>query len=157
MLPFSIRPYTPADRDATLAVFRDAVRVGARRDYTAAQVLAWAPDDTDRDAWGARRASRPTWVAERDGAVIGFTDLEPDGHIDMLFVAAAQHGQGVAGALYRTVEAAARARGLIRLYTEASLTARPVFEHYGFRVIAAQTVERHGQHLSNFRMEKLLS
>jgi len=156
MSPIHIRPYTPADRDATLAVFRDAVRVGARRDYTAAQVLAWAPDDIDPDAWGARRASRPTWVAEHDGAVIGFTDLEPDGHVDMLFVATAWHGQGVAGALYRAVEQAARAQGLTRLYTEASLLARAVFAHYGFRVIAAQTVERRGQHLSNFRMEKLL-
>jgi putative acetyltransferase len=55
------------------------------------------------------------------------------------------------------VEAAARNQELPRIFTEASLTARPFFERRGFVVVAAQQVEKRGQTLANFRMEKTLA
>jgi putative acetyltransferase len=152
-----IRPYRPSDLEALIALFRDAVRQVARRDYSEAQVRAWAPDAIDRARWAARRADRPTWVAEAGGDIAGFTDLEPDGHIDMLFVHPGQQGRGVATALLAQVEAAARAQGIGRLFTEASITARPVFERRGFRVVAPQTVSLRGQRLTNYRMERVLA
>ena len=99
---------------------------------------------------------RPTWVARLGGAVVGFTDLETDGHLDMMFVHPARQGRGIASQLLATVEAAARADSLARIFTEASITARPFFERRGFRLIAAQTVAIRGHALTNFRMEKLL-
>jgi len=59
-----------------------------------------------------------------DELPVGFTDLEPDGHLDMMFVHPAHQGAGVATALFNTVEAAARAQNLSRIFTEASITAR---------------------------------
>jgi putative acetyltransferase len=153
----AIRPYRPADVDALIALFRAAVRQVASRDYTAAQVQAWAPDLIDREPWLERRGSRPTFVAEIDGRIAGFADLEPDGHVDMMYVHPDFSGQGVAGALLRHVEAAARAQSLERLYTEASITARPFFEHCGFRVLAPQTVSLRGQDFVNYGMEKRLT
>lgn len=88
--------------------------------------------------------------------VVGFTDLEPDGHLDMMFVHAAHQRAGIATALLATVEAAACTQGLRRIFTEASITARPFFERRGFSVIARQSVEKRGQHFTNFRMEKVL-
>ena len=44
--------------------------------------------------------------------------------------------------------------GADRLTTHASITARPFFEHRGYRVLYAQTVERHGVTMQNFVMEK---
>ncbi|MBF0306399.1 MAG: GNAT family N-acetyltransferase [Alphaproteobacteria bacterium] len=133
-----------------IALFRQSVRVVARSDYTAAQTLAWAPDDIDADAWAARLSTRWCWVAEIGGALAGFAELEPDGHLDMMYVHPAHQGRGVATALLGHAEAI----GLARLYTEASITARPFFERRGFRLVAAQTVVRRGQELVNFRMEK---
>jgi putative acetyltransferase len=152
-----IRPYDPSDLDALIALFRDSVRRVASRDYSPEQVLAWAPDDMDRERWAARCAAKPTWVAERGGEPVGFTDLEPDGHIDMFYVHADHQGVGVASALLGRVESAARDAGIGRLFTEASKTARPFFERRGFRVIAAQTVRFNGQDFVNFRMEKWLA
>jgi putative acetyltransferase len=63
---------------------------------------------------------------------------------------------GIASRLLRTVEASARARGLLRLFTEASITARPFFEHRGFRVIAPHCVKRWAQEFLNYRMDKQL-
>jgi putative acetyltransferase len=152
----SVRDYLPADIDALIDLFRASVRMVARRDYSHEQVMAWAPDDIDPLSWAARNAHRRAWVAEIDGKVAGFTDLEPDGHLGMMYAHPAYQGRGVATALLEHVEAAARQSGLARLYTEASITARPFFERRGFQVIAAQTASTRGQDFVNYRMEKHL-
>jgi len=152
-----IRAYCPEDAPALLAVFRDSVRRTAHRDYTPEQLAAWAPDVMDESAWAERRASRPTWVADVEGKLIGFSDLEADGHLDMLYVAADYQGRGVASALLDAVLSAARAQGLTRVFTEASLTAKPFFERHGFRLLQEQTVQRLGQTLVNCRMERKLA
>jgi putative acetyltransferase len=87
----------------------------------------------------------------------GFISLEWDGHIDLLYIHPDFQSRGVASMLLWRLEASAEARGLVRLFTEASITAKPFFERRGFRVIAAQTVLRRGQALANFRMERRLA
>jgi putative acetyltransferase len=151
-----IRAYVADDLDTAIALFTRSVREVASRDYGPEQIAAWAPEEVDRDRWAARLGGRPTFVATIAGEMAGFSDLEPDGPIDMLFVHADHQGRGVAGALLRHIEAQAAAQGLARMFTEASLTARGVFEHHGFEVIAAQDVALRGQTLRNFRMEKRL-
>lgn len=150
----SIRRYRDTDLDAVIAVFQRAVREIAVRDYDAAQIAAWST--VDRARWRERRLSRPTWVAIRDGAVVGFSDLEPDGHLDMMFVHPGFQGAGIASRLLATVEAAARDGGLTDLFTEASLTAWPFFERRGFQRVAEQQVELRGAILANVRMRKSL-
>jgi len=151
----SIRPYRPDDLDAVIGIFLGAIREIAVKDYDRAQIEAWA--QADRDTWAMWRLSRPTWVAVVGEKPVGFTDLERDGHLDMMFVHPAHQGVGVATALLERVETAARGQGLARLFTEASITARPFFERRGFRLLAAQIVRVRGQALANFRMEKLLT
>ncbi|TXI10006.1 MAG: GNAT family N-acetyltransferase [Rhizobium sp.] len=153
---FSIKPYAPADAEATIDIFLRAIREVASRDYSPAEISAWAKVE-DAGIWGQYRANRPTWIAMDGLKPIGFTDLKPDGCLDMMFVAPEYQGQGVASLLLATVERAARAQGLRRIFTEASLTARPFFERKGFIVVIAQRVEKRGQILSNFLMEKTLA
>ncbi len=147
----------PEDAAPLSGVSRAAVRVTARADYSEAQVRAWAPDEIDESAWAAARAKARTFVAERDGAPVGFIDLEPDGHIDMLFVHPAEQRRGTAAALLARVEATAREAGIARLHTEASITARGFFERHGFNVLAPQTVELRGQQFLNYRITKELA
>ncbi|WP_150307297.1 GNAT family N-acetyltransferase [Planctomonas psychrotolerans] len=152
-----IRAYASRDALATAAVFRRAVRATAGAGYTAAQAAAWAPDDRDPERWAKRRGSRPTWVAVEEDRVIGFTDLLPHGHVDMMFVAPDAQGRGVASALLETVLAStelaeARLRGVHALTTDASIPARPFFERHGFVVVASRDVPLRGQVLRNYRM-----
>ena len=86
---------------------------------------------------------------------MGFSDLTGDGCLDMMFVHPEFQGLGIASLLLSRVEEQALKLGFKRIYTEASRTARPFFERKGFRVIARQTVEKRGQSLENFLMEKL--
>jgi len=149
-----IRAYAAVDLDRLIELFRDSVRLGARRNYTPEQLVAWAPDEIDRESWNLRLAASSAWIAARGERVAGFITLEPEGHIDLLYVAPEVQGEGIASALLQHLEGAARSRGLARLSTDASMTARPFFERRGFHVIAAQTVARRGQELRNFRMTR---
>lgn len=151
----SIKAYEPEDAQATIDIFLRAIREVASKDYSPEQIAAWAKVD-DAEVWARCRASRPTWLAMDGSVPVGFTDLKPDGCLDMMFVDPDQQGKGIASLLLATVEKAACEQGLQRIFTEASLTARPFFERRGFVVVAAQQVKKRGQTLANFRMEKVL-
>lgn len=152
----SIRKYQPNDADATIEIFLKAIREVASKDYTPGQVDAWAQVE-DPEAWAKARESRPTWIATCNGSPAGFADLEPGGHLDMMFVHPHYQRLGAASLLMGTIEAVAHSYSLQVISTEASLTARPFFESRGFHVVAAQEVQKRGRMLPNFRMEKYLS
>ena len=152
-----IRAYVAADASGTLATFQRAIRETASAHYDARQIAVWAPDDIDLTEWGRRRAAVSTRVAEIDGQIVGFTDLDDAGHIDMLFVHPSFGRRGVASALFETMLADARRAGLAALTVEASLTAREFFERNGFSLVAQQEVERGGVRLTNFRLRLALS
>ena len=149
-----IRPYRNEDAAETLAVFRRAVHGTASRDYSPEQLAVWAPDDTDPEAWAARRAAASTFVAVEDDRVVGFADLLGEGHVDMTFVDPDFGGRGVATALLEAVVGLARERGVRGLTVHASLTARPFFERRGFVMEREQQVERSGVVLTNFAMSR---
>jgi putative acetyltransferase len=149
-----IRPYQPEDLDAVVEVFLEAIRQTASKDYAPVQVEAWA--QVDRDLWRHRRLERPTWVVEMDGKAVAFTDLEPDGHIDMLYVHPGYGRSGLAKRLLDAVEERAHQLGITRIYSEACATARSNFERAGFVVVAPETVSRNGQEFIRFRMQKII-
>ncbi|KZE94777.1 putative N-acetyltransferase YafP [Agromyces sp. NDB4Y10] len=151
-----LRPYGPADAAPTLEVFRRAVRLTAAADYGPEQVAAWAPDDLDPAAWAVRRAERNTVVAEVDGRVVGFTDVDATGYLDMMYVDPAVGGRGVGRALLAwALEEASRA-GAEVVRTHASITARPFFEAHGFRVDAVRHPVRNGVVFENFAMSRVV-
>ena len=151
-----LRPYRPDDAPALLALFRDTIRRVNVRDYTPEQIRAWASDDIDPVAWAGRFDGRYVVVAEAAGRPVGFIELEPDGHIDRLYVSADHQGQGIGRQLLTAVVAEARRRGIARLFVEASITARPFFEAQGFVVLAPQVVTLRGVELVNYRMGQVL-
>ncbi|WP_442938788.1 hypothetical protein [Nostoc sp.] len=52
------------------------------------------------------------------------------------------------------LESKAKSLGISKLFTEASITAKPFFESQNFIVVKQQEVERRGQKLRNVIMEK---
>lgn len=126
--------------------------------YAPEQLHAWAPEVPDPEHVRARAADgRLVLVAVDEGDVpLAYGDLEGDGHIDHLYCRPDAAGTGVTAALYDEIEAAARARGIARLYTEASEPARRFFERRGFHLVARNDFELAGVPIHNFRMEKRL-
>lgn len=149
-----IRPYRSADLAEMAALFYDTVHTVNAADYTPRQLDAWATGRVDLDAWDSSFRAHLSLVAEEDGQIIGFGDLDaPSGYLDRLYVHKDHQGQGVASALCERLEAAAEGG---RVYTHASITARPFFEKRGYCVRKEQQVERCGEFLTNFVMEKIL-
>lgn len=153
----TLRPYRPDDAPALLALFRDTIRRINSRDYSPAQVAAWASDDIDTSRWFGRFTGRYVLVAEQPGRVVGFAELEPNGHIDRVYVSADHQRSGIGQQLLAALVAEARRAGLARLFTEASITARPFFEAQGFVTLAPQVVRCRGAEFVNYRMERRLT
>ena len=151
-----IRPFHPGDEHALRAVFHSSIHQLAGLHYTPEQLQAWAPAEYDAPQWAERLRANQPWVAEVDGCLAGFADLQPSGYIDHFFVAGDYAGRGVAKALMARIHKAASERGLTRLWAHVSLSAEPFFAHSGFVVEARQQVPLRGQVLSNAVMAKLL-
>jgi len=151
-----IRDYRETDARAITRLFYETVRSVNRADYSEEQVEAWAPVVPDARRWHERMSGRRTLVAEAGGEVVGFSELERDGHLDMFYVRKDAGGRGVGRLLYEATERAARRWDLGVVFTEASVTARPFFERRGFRVLGERRVWRRGVELRNFAMEKSL-
>lgn len=149
-----IRAYAELDAAATLDVFLRAIRTTASRDYTPEQIAVWAPGDIDITLWNTKRAQASTVVAVSGDRVVGFTDLDEDGYIDMLFVDPEFGRQGVASSLMAWVVETARDRGIAVLSTHGSVTARPFFEKHGFVVLEQRYPVRRGITLTNFAMRR---
>lgn len=151
-----IRPARAGDTAALARVFFEAVREGPSP-YTQAQRAAWLPQAHDPVAFSARLAGLHVAVAEDAGLPVGFIAMTPEGYIDLVFIVAAARGRGAFRGLHDTVERAARAQGLNRLWTHASLMAQPAFRAMGFKVIRHELSERAGETLARAEMEKPLT
>jgi putative acetyltransferase len=151
-----LRPYVVSDGPATRVVFEQAVSVTASRDYTSAQIGAWLAGADDVADWNARRVAANTQVAVVGGAVVGFTDVDDAGYIDMLFVHPDHSGHGVATALLGWAVTTARAASATQLSAFVSVTARRVFEAGGFRLERERVQVVRGERLTNFLMTRPL-
>lgn len=151
-----IRLFQAQDAEQVAQLFHDTVRAINRQDYSQAQVTAWAPEDLHFRNWAEVCASRFTYVADAAGMILGFGELEANGHIDCFYCHKEYQRQGIGHQIYQAIAAKALELGLDRLVVEASITALPFFQRQGFVVLQKQQVDCRGQTLINYAMEKRL-
>ena len=149
----TIRPCTQADLDALLSLFYAAVHTACAADYTPAQLSAWAPETPDSARWAEKLRRETFLAAEEDGTLLGFGAME-GAYLDLLYVRPDRQGRGIGTVLCDFLER--QCTGPV-LTVHASRTARPFFEGRGYRLIHVQQVERRGQLLENFVLEKDLA
>ena len=120
------------DEPALRVVFESAIHEVAIRDYTQAQVNAWAPREFDPSLWAKRMQGIAPFVIEHDGVIVAYADVQPNGYIDHFFVAAGHNGQGIGGRLMRRIHERAEELSISELASEVSRTAQPFYRHLGF-------------------------
>ena len=154
-----VRPFRPSDASTLAAIFFDAIHKIARIHYSEEQVRAWAAAPPPPERYIDRsRDGRILLIAVDDAdKPVAYGDVEADGHIDHLFCSPDAAGTGATSFLYDHIEAAARRRGLKRLYVEASEPARRFFLKHRFIVLARRDFEVSGVPIHNFAMEKVIS
>jgi putative acetyltransferase len=150
----TIRRYTSGDAPALWAVYCSAIRQVASKDYSKDQIDAWAPANLDPAMWATRMEGIAPFVAERDGEIVGYADVQPNGYIDHFFVAGGATRQGIGSRLMEQLHSHAASLGLESLFAHVSITARPFFERWGFEVEQQQSLAVSGVSLTNFQMRK---
>ena len=149
-----LRLFQPSDAEQIARLFHDTIRSINRKDYSEEQVKAWAPDNIHFRDWESQCSSKFTIVADSNGIIAGFAQLEDDGHIDCFYCHKEFQRMGVGRSLFNHIEEEALKRNLETLVVEASITAKPFFEKVGFDTLKQQTVVTRGVELTNFQMEK---
>ena len=145
-----LRRYRVSDCDKMAELFYQTVHCVNARDYTKEQLDAWASGTVDLEEWNRSFLRHHTIVAESGNEIVGFGDIDDTGYLDRLYVHKNHQGKGIAAICGKLEEIA----GGKTISVHASITARPFFEHRGYRVIREQMVIRKGIPLTNFVMEK---
>lgn len=146
-----IRKYKESDCAQMAQLFYDTVHTVNAADYDEAQLNAWATGEVDFEKWNASFLEHCTVIAEENGEVIGFGDMDNTGYLDRLYVHKDYQRLGAAAAICDALEGEINAR---EYTTHASITAKPFFEKRGYAVIKKQQVERFGVTLTNYIMKK---
>ena len=95
-------------------------------------------------------ANQNSWIALIDDEIAGFGSIDGS-YLDMLYVSKDRQRCKVAAALCDEME-----KGLDKITTHASITAKDFFLKRGYVVIRQQSVLRDGVALTNFEMQKTL-
>ena len=145
------RKYAKTDCAELAELFYDTVHTVNAKDYTREQLDAWATGEINLEEWDESFQAHLTVVAEMDGKIVGFGDMDKTGYLDRLYVHKDYQRRGVATAICDALEQNTKAAEFI---THASITAIPFFEKRGYTVVREQQVERRGELLTNFVMRK---
>ena len=153
---FSRSTLPPEDLEELVQLFYETVHTVNLGDYTRRETDVWAPSPAamDRAAWGESLSAHDTVVAEREGQLLCFGDMDATGYFDRLYVHREFQGRGAASAIAEALEGYALGLGLGRVTVHASRTARPFFQRRGYKTLYAQQVERRGVWLTNYVMGK---
>lgn len=152
-----IERYQASQIEEVITLFYHTVHHINAAHYSAKQLQAWAPLEersSKAASWQPTLQQNITYVAMKDSFIVGFADMSNDGHLDRLYVHKDYQRQAIATALLAQLEHDANQLKLTSIYTEASITAKPFFEHHGFHVEHKQQVERHQVVMINFVMRK---
>ena len=146
-----IRRYEPSDCKHLAELFYQTVHCVNAKDYTEAQLNAWADGSVDLAEWNESFLDHYTVVAILNGIIAGFGDIDHTGYLDRLYVHKDYQSQGIATAICNELE---QAFDVDKITVHASITAKPFFEHRGYKVLKEQQVVRKGIFLTNYIMEK---
>lgn len=151
-----VRRYKPGEEEELWQLYHDTTHLITGEVYTKEQVNRWAPHDKNMNEWKERIKKKNPFVAVQDGKILGFAELEADGHIDYFYAHHQWQGKGVGGMLYTAIEKEAISQKIPRLYADVSVLAKGFFLKQGFKVLVEQNNIICGAPAPNFKMEKKL-
>lgn len=146
-----LRSYVPSDCASMAQLFYETVHAVNACDYPEEQLNVWATGSVDMEKWDRSYRSTRTVIAEENGEIIGFGNMDRTGYLDMLYVHKDHQREGVATAICDELESCSAA---VNFTVHASITARAFFEKRGYRMVCRNIVERGGLQLINYIMTK---
>ncbi|MGB5917517.1 GNAT family N-acetyltransferase [Arcobacter sp.] len=132
-------------------LFTNTIHKTCHKDYTKEQLNAWAKLDIDYKAWEKRLVKTKPYLAIMDEKLVGFAEFYDD-YIDCFYVHHEYQGCGVGKMLINHIFKIAKENEQTLLKVDASITAKPFFEKFGFKVLKKNRVKRGNIELTNFTM-----
>jgi putative acetyltransferase len=147
-----IREASVDDALTILNLHKRSVLALCRNEYSPAQLNGWL-EHSALEKYRLRLQSHRTFVAERDGEVVGYVRWNPaTNELCSIFIDPDHVRQGVATELMQIVYHDAIDSGVTELWLDASLTAVPFYQVEGWTYVERMM---HGP-LESFRMTKEL-
>ncbi len=146
-----LREYKATDCEQLAKLFYNTVHSVNAKDYTEEQLNVWATGSVDLQEWNQSFLKHKTVVAVENDEIVGFGDIGQSGYLDRLYVHMNYQEMRIASAICNELERAVTGN---LITTHASITAKPFFEHRGYKVVFEQEVVRQGITLKNYVMEK---
>jgi putative acetyltransferase len=81
-----IRRCVAGEEASLFDIYFTSIHLVASHDYTPEQVQAWAPRDLDEGLWARKMQEINPLVADLNGELVGYADVQSNGHIDHFFV-----------------------------------------------------------------------
>jgi putative acetyltransferase len=149
-----IRRHQEGEESTLFEVYYSAVHLIASRDYTPAQIQAWAPRDLDPGLWERKIREIKPFVAELDGQIVGYADLQSSGYIDHFFVSGNHPRRGIGAMLIKRLINEATVLAMPEMTADVSRTAQPFFEKFGFEVVERRFPVVRGVEIPNALMRR---
>jgi putative acetyltransferase len=151
----SVRDYHPDDVQALANIYFNTIHKINIQHYTEEQVNVWAPTSSlETEGWAKKFPRTKPIIATVGDQIVGFAEFEPNGHIDCFYCHHEWIGKGVGSSLIKEILQRAKTCHIHLIFAEVSITAKPFFEKWGFKVVTEQTIVRKGVELTNFKMER---
>lgn len=150
----NIRPYKIIEVEAIADVYRNAILEIGCEFYSPEQIKIWSSFPDNLENFSKKLQQGLTLVAIEDEQVIAFGQLHPHNRISLLYTKKQYARKGYASLIYQKLEAAAIAKGVQYLTTEASRISKFFFLKQGFERVEPEIVLRQGMKFERFRMQK---
>ncbi len=142
-IKFLIREASEDDVPGIRKAIRSSIEGLAAKDYPKEVLDSWGTDTEktrEKQKAAIRDGKELTWVAVKDGKIVGFSAFSPQTkELRALYVAVEVARQGVGTTLLKAVEDRAKSLGLAKLTMHSSLTAAPFYQRHGYTSLAEET------------------
>ncbi|QYK02471.1 GNAT family N-acetyltransferase [Shewanella psychrotolerans] len=165
---YKVIPYVPAYALQVSKLYHLAVQEIDETLYSAEQKQAWSKAPRSAYHWNKRLSRSKAWImidtalqVGDDYLCLGFINVETHfnsrGYIDSLYVLPERQGEGVASALYQTLEQWAKDSTVSRLSVDASKLSKRLFLSQGFKFHHNRYQEKCGEIFLAFYLSKQLA
>ncbi|RXJ54141.1 GNAT family N-acetyltransferase [Candidatus Marinarcus aquaticus] len=135
-------------------LFTNTIHKTCNKDYAKEQLKAWANLHIDYEVWEKRLNTTKPYLAIFDEKLVGFAEFYED-NIDCFYVHHEYQGCGVGKMLINNIFKEAKQNEQTLLRVDASITAKPFFEKFGFVEVKKNRVVRNNIELINFSMQRV--
>jgi putative acetyltransferase len=149
-----IQKATTEDIDQIRLLFFETINYVTAKDYDSSQIETWSAGYSDISSWRKKLSEQYFVVAKINTDVVGFASITPEGCLDYMYVHKNHQREGIASRLLSAIEKYAVEKGVVEIWSDVSITAKPFFLSKGFKISKTYLKELRGVHFPNTIMTK---